>query len=206
MLNDSDSLRVEQSTLADVLLLVRKYRGEERSSQPTGDCQPSDCMATAYVLPAEWYARHPVFIPVVKRMGVHLFSFRITLWVKGGKLKDIEEEFFVPRSVGADVTVTTIASSPGPNPCKNPSYQLHPGFTTKYRERYGTPDFRYWLNGSRPQDASRLPHMDLRCTTTIRGCLTVAQILPTAWEQHQLDQPRIQVLQAGRMGSSHECR
>ena len=66
-----------------------------------------------------------------------MFSFGITLWVKGAKLKDIEEEFFVPRRVGGEVAVTTIASSPGLNPCKNSWYQLHPGFTTKYRERYG---------------------------------------------------------------------
>jgi hypothetical protein len=66
---------------------------------------------------------------------------------------------------------------------------------TDYRERHGTPEFTYWTNATKPQEAPPMPRMDLRCATTIAGCKTIAQILPAAWDQHQADQPRIRAIQ-----------
>ena len=57
---------------------------------------------------------------------VLVFEFNITLWVEDGKLTAVEEIFFVPRSVGADVYVATMTSNPAERNCRHPSYQLSP--------------------------------------------------------------------------------
>jgi hypothetical protein len=194
MMNDSDRLKVNESTLEDTLQFVRKYRGDERSSKPTGICQRSDCIAETNASPS-FYGRHTWLIPVVKRIGVQVFEFNVTLWVEDGKLTAIEEIFFVPRAVGADVYVETMTSNPAERNCRHPSYQLHPGFMTSYRERYGTPEFTYWTNARRPQEAPPRPRMNLNCVTTLAGCQSIAQILPSGWIQHQADQPKIEALQ-----------
>ena len=194
MMSDSDQLKVNESTLEEVLQFVRKYRGEERSSRPAGTCQPSDCMAEANVSPS-FYGRHTWLIPVVKRIGVQVFEFNVTLWVENGQLTAIEETFFVPRAVGADVYVEAITSNPAERNCRYPSYELHPGFMTSYRERYGTPEFTYWANARRPQEAPPRPRMNLNCVTTLAGCQSIDQILPAAWIEHQADQPKIEALQ-----------
>ena len=204
MMIDTDRLRVNESSLTEVLSVVRKYHGEERSSKPTGACQPSDCLAEID-LPPDLYSRHPWMIPLVKRIGVHVFDFSVTFWVEGGKLTAVEEVFFVPRRVGADVYVTTIRSNPTARNCRSASYQLHPGFMTNYRERYGAPEFTYWINAGKPQ-APPLPHMGLRCVTTLAGCNSIAQILPTQWDQHQLDQPNLRTLKAGTGLVNSTCR
>jgi hypothetical protein len=194
MMNDSDRLKVNESTLEDTLQFVRKYRGDERSSKPTGICQRSDCIAETNASPS-FYGRHTWLIPVVKRIGVQVFEFNVTLWVEDGKLTAIEEIFFVPRAVGADVYVETMTSNPAERNCRHPSYQLHPGFMTSYRERYGTPEFTYWTNARRPQEAPTRPRMNLNCVTTLAGCQSIAQILPSGWIQHQADQPKIEAPQ-----------
>ena len=63
IMSDTDHLKVNESTLEDVRQFVRKYRGEERSSKPTGSCQPSDCMAETNVSPS-FYGGHTWLIPV----------------------------------------------------------------------------------------------------------------------------------------------
>jgi hypothetical protein len=97
MMSDVDRLRVNESSLDDVVRFVRKCNGETRSSQPKGSCQPSDCAADTYVLPAEVYERDSILISIVKRIGVHVFNFRVTTWVEGGRVKAIAKAFFVPR-------------------------------------------------------------------------------------------------------------
>jgi hypothetical protein len=194
MMRDADHLKVNEATLEDVLLFVKKYQGEERSSKPTGSCQRSDCMAETNVSPS-FYAKHTALIPVVKRIGVHVFELNVTLWVEDGRLTALEEIFFVPRAVGADMYVTTMISNPGERNCRNISYQLHPGFITSYRERYGAPEFTYWSNARNPQDPLSMRGMDLDCVTTISGCRSVSQVLPYAWARHVADQPKIEVLQ-----------
>jgi hypothetical protein len=136
-----------------------------------------------------------VLIRPVKRIGVHVFEFNVTLWVEDGKLTAIEETFFVPRAVGAEVYVVAMTSNPAERNCKNLSYQLHPGFITSYQERYGTPEFTNWTNARRPHEAPPRPRMDLNCVTTLAGCQSVAEILPSAWIQYQGDQPKIEALQ-----------
>jgi hypothetical protein len=201
MMDDADSLKVNGASLGDVLSYVKKYQGEVRSSKPTGDCQPSNCMAEANVS-SSFYGRHTWLIPVVKRVGVQVFDFSVTLWVEDGKLSAVEEIFFVPRAVGADVYVKTMTSNPTERNCRSLSYQLHPGFITSYRERYGTPEFTYWTNASRPQDAPPIPRMNIDCVTTVAGCRSIAQILPSAWSQHQADLQRMQGPQDSQQSTS----
>ena len=194
MMDDAESLKVNVASLDDVLSYVKKYQGEMRSSKPKGDCQPSDCMAEMNVYPS-FYMRHTWLIPVIKRAGVQVFEFNVTLWVEDGKLTAVEETFFVPRAVGADVHVTSMTSNPAERNCRSLSYQLHPGFITSYQERYGTPEFTYWTNGRKLQEAPLRPRMNFDCVTTMSGCQSVAQILPSAWAQHQVDVPKIEALQ-----------
>jgi hypothetical protein len=143
LMDDADRFQTNRSTLDDTLSFVKKHRGEVRSSKPTGSCTQTDCMAEAEIIPL-FYSRHTWLIPVVKRFGVHVFNFNVTLWIKDGKLVAVEKIFFVPKAVGADVYVSTVVSDPDERSSRNPSYQLHPAFITSYREARGTPEFTYW--------------------------------------------------------------
>ena len=192
MMDDADRLKVDENTLAEALLFVKRFQGETRSSKPTGTCQPSDCLAETNVL-SGFYSRHTWLIPLVKRVGVHVFEFDVTLWIKNDKLIARENIFFVPRAVGADVYVATIMSAPDERIAKHPSYQLHPGFATSFRDFRGTPEFTYWKSASMPGQAPTLPRMSLDCVTTLDGCNMVAQILPAAWAQHQADTAKIEL-------------
>jgi hypothetical protein len=194
MMDDADRLRVNDSTLSQTLSFVKTYQGETRSSKPTGSCQPSDCLAELNVS-SVFYSRHTWLIPLVKQFGVHVFEFNVTLWIKDGKLIARENIFFVPRAVGADVYVATIASDPDERIAKHPSYQLHPRFITSFRDFRGTPEFTYWSNASMQNEEPTLPRMKLDCVTTLVGCKTVDQILPVAWAQHQADIAKIDVLE-----------
>jgi hypothetical protein len=208
IMDDAKSLKVNVASLNDVLSYVKKYQGEARSSKPTGDCQPSDCMSEINVYPS-FYMGHTWLIPLIKRAGVQVFEFNVTLWVEDGTLTAVEETFLVPRAVGADVHVTSMTSNPAERNCRSLSYQLHPGFITSYQERYGTPEFTYWINGRKLQEAPPPPRMNLDCVTTMSGCQSVAQILPSAWTQHQVDLPKIEALQktmAAANASETSCR
>lgn len=125
---------------------------------------------------------------------MQVFEFTVTVWVEDGKLTAVEEIFLVPKAVGADVYVATMTSNPAERNCRNLSYQLHPGFISSYQERYGAPEFTYWTSGRKPQDAPARPRMNLDCVTTLGGCYSIGQILPSAWIQYQADQPKIEAL------------
>lgn len=194
LMDDADRFQTNKSTLDDALSFVKKHHGEARSSKPTGSCTLTDCMAEAEIN-SLFYWGHTWLIPVVKRFGVHVFNFNVTLWIKDGKLVAVEKIFFVPKAVGADVYVSTVISDADERISSNPSYKLHPAFITVYREARGTPEFIYWSNASGAERTPLSTRMNLDCVVTLAGCKSVAQILPAAWGLHEADASRIEGLE-----------
>jgi hypothetical protein len=185
ILGEANQLRVEESSFAEVLQFARKFDGEERSNAPNGSCTPSDCLVTVYALPPDSISRHPALIKATDQIGIHLFHVHVSLWVKDGKLTDIEEVFLAPKEFGG-LMVRSTTSRPPADACKYPSYQLHPAYMTSLRKRQAD-EFEYWTStGKQP-----LPRMNLSCVGSVRGCTGVAQILPQEWAQHEADEKRI---------------
>lgn len=185
ILNAADALSVDRSDFAHVVQYVRRYSGEERSSQPTGACTPADCMATVYAFAPPFISRHP---NLFSWAGLRPFHVHASLWVRDGTLRATEKVFFVPKAVGATVYVEVSSSDAGRHMIDNPAYKLHHAYLTSFREHHNSPEFRYWLNAGSVTGVAPSSTMDLNCVLSLRGCDSPAQVLPAAWARHRQDQ------------------
>jgi hypothetical protein len=191
MMSDSDQLIVNESTLEDVLQFVRKYRGDERSSKPTGTCQPSDCVANTSG-EADWGASFRVQCHPVGRGWKTDCGRGDILCAEIGRSRCIRRDHNW-QSCGEELQA----------PVRSASSRVHDQLPRALWHA------RVHLLDQRTQAArtTTVPSHEPQLRHNDGGMPVYRPILPAAWIQHQADQPKIEALQrTTRAANDSEAR
>jgi hypothetical protein len=185
MMDDESRLEVDKSDLDDVLAFAHKYDGDATGSWQTHPCVQSDCLVMADPVKNDFWQRHPKLGYAAGRISRRGWTFVILMWVKDGRLVEIQRWFgyFTPRK---NLFVITSLSRPRPGLCQNPSYRLHHTFAT-----YPSPHhFNVWVSPAAKQENEML-RLDVQCILRISGCRDVSDMVPEAWRRYEADRPLI---------------
>jgi hypothetical protein len=183
MMDDVSRLEVEKSGLDDVLAFAHKYNGAATGSWQSHPCLEADCLVMADPDKNDFWERHPKLGYAADRVSRRGWTFVILMWVKDGKLVEIQQWFgyFTTRK---NLFVITTHSRPSPGLCRNSSYRLHHAFATYL----GPKHFNVWVSPEGKQEKEML-RLDVQCVLRISGCKDLSDMVPGAWRRYEADRP-----------------
>jgi hypothetical protein len=163
MMDDESRLEVDKSDLGDVLAFAHKYDGDATGSWQNRPCLEADCLVMADPVKNDFWQRHPKLGYAAGRISRRGWAFVILMWVKDGKLVEIQRwlDYFTPQT---NLSVITTLSRPSPGLCRNPSYRLHHTFATYP----GPHHFNVWVSPAAKQEKEIL-RLDVQCVLRLLG-------------------------------------
>jgi hypothetical protein len=203
MMVDESRLEVEKSGFDDVLAFAHKYNGDATGYWQNHPCLEADCRVMVDPGKNDFWQRHPKLGYAAGRLSRRGWTFVIFMWIKDGKLVEIERWFgyFTPRK---NLFVIATLSRPRPGLCRNPSYRLHHAFATYP----GPHHFNAWVSPAARQEKEML-RLDIQCVLRIFGCKDMSDMVPEAWRRYEADQPLIDAKEnewQSEIAADPECR
>jgi hypothetical protein len=188
------------ANISDVLSFANRYGATVSASSQRNSCTPSDCLVWAGVPSDTAVKGHPKLNRAYEDILRRSWQYAVSMWVKDGKLTG-NQQWFSYSTPSRDLAVITETSTGSARLCRHPSYVLHNTYSVEMAPHH----FNVWVS-LQAKDADVISHLNISCVSALRGCRSVSEMAPEAWQRYQRDQPVLRAeSEVARREASASC-